>query len=156
METLDCILIFFCNRKLLKHWSLKLKLGLELCVYMCFSATLIILFIFQNTADLHQALVQPSRAQPLSTEPWDSSLPTEMTGTSSIPTDRSLITQSLQSTHKPFSLQFDFKVPTHPVYILPFTMTSFHFSSVKNAHYLSFHFKPEHVVQVILFSKEIE
>lgn len=71
-------------------WSLKLKLGMKLCVYMCFSATLIILFIFQNTADLRQALVQPSRAQPLSTEPWDSSLPTEMTGTSSIPTDSSL------------------------------------------------------------------
>lgn len=128
---------------------------MELCVYVCFSAALIILFIFQNTADLRQALVQPSRAQPLSTEPWDSSLPTEMTGTSSIPTDSSLIKQSLQSTHKPFSLQFDFKVPTHPICILPFTMTSFYFSSVKNAHYLSFHFKAKHMVQVILFSKKL-
>ncbi len=74
---------FFCNKQVVKAFDFedwKGNLGWS-CVCMCVSATLIILFTFQNIADLRQALVQPSRAQPPSTEPWDSSLPAEMTGT---------------------------------------------------------------------------
>ncbi len=77
-----CRFLFF-NKQVFKAFDFedwKWNLGWS-CVCMCVSATLIILFTFQNIADLRQALVQPSRAQPPSTEPWDSSLPAEMTGT---------------------------------------------------------------------------
>lgn len=66
---------FFVNRK-----DCKCNLGMS-CVCVCVCVMLINLFIFQSTAGLRQALVQPSRAQPSSTEPWDSSLPAEKTGT---------------------------------------------------------------------------
>lgn len=100
-EAVDCIFIFSVTEKWLKHLTLKIENETwdgVVCVCICVSVTLIILFIFQNTADLRQELVQPSRAQPLSTELWDSSLPTEMTGTSSIPTASSVITRTY--THK--------------------------------------------------------
>lgn len=97
---------FFCNKQVVKAFDFegwKWNLGWS-CVCMCVSATLIMLFTFQNTADLRQALVQPSRAQPPSTELWDSSLPAEMTGTSSILTASSITTHTFTHTVTVFTV----------------------------------------------------
>lgn len=100
---------FSVTDRLLEHLTLRIESETwDGVVCMCVSATLIILFIFQNTADLRQALVQPSRAQPPSTEPWDSSLPTEMTGTSSILTASSITTRTYTQNHSLYSQHTNF------------------------------------------------